>query len=223
MYQLLKRISPHYRVRLLSFLEHEDERAFLPELEALCESVHVMRRLPPPRWQLFPYEPFDEFRTPQMEAAVSHCLGDYDFSLMQLEYTQMACYADPEYRHTDAADQARGGFRGLCAPGAHRDEADAEGPLVLQLPAGPRPRNTTPPPRERRDLHDRAGCRGNCERFCADVPVHVISTGVDLDFFAPPEAAATAPRLVFVGAFQHLPNVDAMVYFCRSIFPRYPG
>jgi glycosyltransferase involved in cell wall biosynthesis len=58
------------------------------------------------------------------------------------------------------------------------------------------------------------------ERFCAGIPVHVISTGVDLDFFTPPEAAAIAHRLVFVGAFQHLPNVDAMVYFCRSVFPQ---
>jgi polysaccharide biosynthesis protein PslH len=28
------------------------------------------------------------------------------------------------------------------------------------------------------------------------------------------------PRMVFVGAFQHHPNVDAMLHFCRAILPR---
>ena len=219
MYQLLKRISPHYRVRLLSFLEHEDERAFLPELEALCESVHVMRRLPPPRWQLFPYEPFDEFRTPRMEAAVRRCLGDYDFSLMQLEYSQMACYADPGYRMPTLLTKHEVDFA-ACARLARTETRltqkvrwfynylqvlDREIRLLRRVNAAIC--MTEPDARE-------------LERFCAGVPVHVISTGVDLDFFTPPEAAAIAHRLVFVGAFQHLPNVDAMIYFCRSVFPQ---
>jgi GT2 family glycosyltransferase/glycosyltransferase involved in cell wall biosynthesis len=219
MYHLLKRISPYYNVRLLSFLEHEDERAFLPELEELCESVQVMRRFPPARWQIFPYEPFDEFRTPGMEAAVSQCLGDYDFSLVQLEYTQMGWYADPGNGIPTLLTKHEVDFA-ACARRA-RTEAKLTQRIrwfynYLQVLD-----------REIRLLRrvSAAICMtepdaGQLRRFCADVPVHVISTGVDLDFFVPPGEAATAPRLVFVGAFQHLPNVDAMTRFCRSIFPR---
>ncbi len=94
MYQLLIRMARRYRVTLLTFIETEDEREYLPELESMCEKVVVMRRIPPPRMQFFPYEPFDEFLTPMMEKAMQDCLEDKDFDLIQLEYTQMACYAD---------------------------------------------------------------------------------------------------------------------------------
>jgi len=57
-------------------------------------------------------------------------------------------------------------------------------------------------------------------KFCASVPVHVINTGVDLDYFHPHEQPAAGARLVFVGAFQHEPNVDAMDYFCSEVLPR---
>jgi GT2 family glycosyltransferase/glycosyltransferase involved in cell wall biosynthesis len=219
MYQLLKRISPHYKIRLLSFLEHDDERAFLPEVEDLCEGVQAMRRVPPPRWQVFPYEPFDEFRTPQMEAAVGRCLGDYDVSLIQLEYSQMACYADPQSGIPTLLTKHEVDFA-ACVRRA-RNEArpvqklrwfynylqvlDREIRLLRRVSAAIC--MTEPDAEELR-------------RFCNDVPVQVISTGVDLDFFVPPEAPASSPRLVFVGAFQHLPNVDAMIHFCRSILPR---
>ncbi len=219
MYQLLKRISPHFSVRLISFLEHDDEREFLPELQELCEGVQVMRRLPPPRWQLFPYEPFDEFLTPQMRTAVGQCLGDYDFSLIQLEYSQMACYADPESVIPTLLTKHEVDFA-ACARQARSEThlaqrvrwfynylqvLDREIRLVRRVSAAI---CMTDP--------DAAELR----RFCRDVPVHVINTGVDLDFFAPPRTAATSPGLVFVGAFQHMPNVDAMTCFCRNIFPR---
>src|SRR6059036_1475105 len=57
-------------------------------------------------------------------------------------------------------------------------------------------------------------------KFLSCVPVHVVNTGVDLDYFKPPASSSNDPRLVFVGFFQHLPNVDAMTSFCRDILPR---
>jgi glycosyltransferase involved in cell wall biosynthesis len=49
--------------------------------------------------------------------------------------------------------------------------------------------------------------------------VSVVPTGVDLDFFAPPSAAAPVGDLVFVGAMDWLPNVDAILFFVREILP----
>ncbi len=218
MFHLLKRISPHYRIRLISFLEHDDEREFLPELEELCENVQVMRRLPPPRWQVFPYEPFDEFQIPLMQEAVRQCLGEYDLSLIQLEYSQMACYAEPDSAVPALLTKHEVDFA-ACARQARNQTRltqrihwfynylqvlDREIRLLRRVSAAI---CMTEP--------DAAELR----RFCTDVPVHVISTGVDLDYFVPSGTPATSPRLVFVGAFQHLPNVDAMIYFCRSILP----
>lgn len=60
------------------------------------------------------------------------------------------------------------------------------------------------------------------QRRSADRSIAVISNGVDLDYFAPQQAAmavATPAELVFVGAMDYFPNVDAVRYFVREILP----
>jgi polysaccharide biosynthesis protein PslH len=47
----------------------------------------------------------------------------------------------------------------------------------------------------------------------------VIPTGVDLDFFAPTNAAAKPNSLVFTGAMDWLANEDGMAYFIAEIMP----
>src|SRR5205807_7342336 len=56
-----------------------------------------------------------------------------------------------------------------------------------------------------------------CER-----PITVISNGVDLNYFALKSvdvASHRQPVLVFTGAMNYFPNVDAVQYFCSDIFP----
>jgi len=48
----------------------------------------------------------------------------------------------------------------------------------------------------------------------------VLPTGVDTDFFCPPAEEPPAQSLVFVGAYSHQPNVDAVLWFCREILPQ---
>lgn len=49
--------------------------------------------------------------------------------------------------------------------------------------------------------------------------VHVIPTGVDTKFFTPTPSAPASRSLVFTGSMDWLPNVDAMVQFCRDVLP----
>jgi polysaccharide biosynthesis protein PslH len=51
--------------------------------------------------------------------------------------------------------------------------------------------------------------------------ISVVPTGVDVERFpvAPP-ATANPPRIVFLGSMDWEPNIDAVTYFCREIFPR---
>ena len=54
------------------------------------------------------------------------------------------------------------------------------------------------------------------ERISRDVPVQVITNGVDLDYFTPtasPEPRATEPTVLFCGAMDYTPNVDALRWF----------
>lgn len=48
----------------------------------------------------------------------------------------------------------------------------------------------------------------------------VIPNGVDLKYFAPHEATVHDRVIIFTGAMDYLPNIDAVCYFCTDIYPR---
>jgi sugar transferase (PEP-CTERM/EpsH1 system associated) len=219
MFHLLRRIAKKYRVTLLSFLEDEQERKHLPELESYCETVIAMPRTPPVRWQPFAYEPFKEFLTPEMQDALRRCLESRKYDLLHFEYTQMAEYADRTLGIPSLLTKHEVDFA------AWRRRAQVE----------------THPLRKLRWFYnylqvldrevslsrkvDAAICvtepdRMELLRYCTEAPVHVVNTGVDLEYFKPGAEAKRSNRMIFVGAFQHEPNIDAMTYFCRQVLPR---
>ena len=51
-------------------------------------------------------------------------------------------------------------------------------------------------------------------------PVHVVTTGVDKQYFTPAETPTRRAHVVFTGSMDWLPNEDGMLYFAREIFPR---
>ncbi len=219
MYQLLQRLAGRYRITLLTFLETEGEREFLAPLESLCERVVAMRRTPPRRWQLFAYEPFDEFHTAQMESAFQECLEHQDFGLIQLEYTQMACYPRRQFHIPILLTKHEVDFAACL----RRSRTETRWLLKLRwfynyLQVLDREMRLLQPADAVICMTD--ADRQELRRFSAGAPLHVINTGVDLDFFRPVRQAAERQRLVFVGAFQHHPNVDAMLHFCRRTLPR---
>ncbi|PZO18269.1 MAG: glycosyl transferase family 1 [Leptolyngbya foveolarum] len=50
-------------------------------------------------------------------------------------------------------------------------------------------------------------------------PIHVISNGVDLDLFTMRSQDPNGQSLVFIGAMDNLPNIDAVTFLAREIFP----
>lgn len=51
----------------------------------------------------------------------------------------------------------------------------------------------------------------------------VIPNGIDLDYYRPIERAAAPAAVIFTGAMDYLPNIDAVRYFCDEILPRIRG
>lgn len=50
--------------------------------------------------------------------------------------------------------------------------------------------------------------------------ISVVPTGVDTEKYAiAPPSCANPPRIVFLGSMDWEPNIDAVAYFCRDIFP----
>lgn len=61
------------------------------------------------------------------------------------------------------------------------------------------------------------------QRISTEVPVQVIANGVDLDFFKAdinPEPLAAQPTVLFCGAMDYTPNVDALRWFFSGIHDR---
>jgi len=54
-----------------------------------------------------------------------------------------------------------------------------------------------------------------------NIPVSVISNGVDIEYFSPNGDGfhPNEPGIVFTGAMDYFPNIDAVRYFCSEIFP----
>jgi polysaccharide biosynthesis protein PslH len=50
--------------------------------------------------------------------------------------------------------------------------------------------------------------------------ITVVPTGVDLEQYRPGSPSPTEPLVMFVGAMDWEPNIDAMEYFCGEILPR---
>ncbi len=52
-----------------------------------------------------------------------------------------------------------------------------------------------------------------------DLPISVIPNGIDTDYFVPTELDPNEATLLFVGNFNHMPNLEAAFRLAREIFP----
>jgi len=50
-------------------------------------------------------------------------------------------------------------------------------------------------------------------------PAIVIPNGIDLQMFAPPDAPADAPLVVFCGVMSYYPNVEGVLWFAQHVWP----
>jgi len=57
------------------------------------------------------------------------------------------------------------------------------------------------------------------QSYIPDLPISVISNGVDYDYFRPSIRSTDTRNLIFTGVMSYKPNIDAVVYFFREIFP----
>ncbi len=54
---------------------------------------------------------------------------------------------------------------------------------------------------------------------CPGLPVEIIPNGVDIEYYRPSKTPVDAHSMVYIGNYSYPPNADAMLYFCREIFP----
>lgn len=225
-WHLMRRLSAHAEVHLLSFFEPE---AGLPDIQGArsgCGRVEAVphRRHPyPSRFGQAVPQVVKDFYHPEMLEALRGLIAEERYDVVQVEYTQMADYL-PRYRPGDpprppacltALDIA---FESLYREARRQRWGRRKASLVWEY-------------LKMMSYETRACGAADCviavsERdrkqllsFVPGARVECVPVGVDTEV-VPFHAAPREPNtLLFLGYMGHPPNVDALAFFYRDVWP----
>jgi sugar transferase (PEP-CTERM/EpsH1 system associated) len=230
-YHLLKHLAKHYRVHLATFVDDPDDWQYVPHVEALCASSHFARMNPllarVKSLQALVKNrslSLEYYRDAGLDAWVKRTMAAHGIERVLVFSSAMAQYADPyrkARRVVDFVDVDSDKWRQYADKKAfpmsllYRYEAhqllryerqvarDYDASLFVSAPEAALFRTLAP----------ESGAK-----------IGHFSNGVDTDYFSPhePHASPYAPgerALVFTGAMDYWPNVDAVQWFCDEVFP----
>jgi glycosyltransferase involved in cell wall biosynthesis len=223
MFHNIRLLAGHHRVRVISFIESEEERQMLQPLEDICESVLAIRRVPDFRPHWLSVRPFldREFSTPEMYRAVESEFRKGKIDILQCEYLQMAQF------------HRRGVFTILTlhemlsanAYDAFRRETEPALKLKLFYRWMQMLRYETWMSRKfDRIVTMTRQDAGYLKSYLQNSDIRAIPIGIDPEEFAPlTEEPAKPLEVLFVGNFRHTPNVEAAGFLIGHIAPRFRG
>jgi sugar transferase (PEP-CTERM/EpsH1 system associated) len=230
-YHLLKHLAKHYRVHLATFVDDPDDWQYVPHVEALCASSHFARMNPllarvkslaallKNRSLSLEY-----YRDAKLARWVRGTVAAHGIERVLVFSSAMAQYADPyrqarrvvDFVDVDSdkwrqyADKKSWpmswlyGYEAARLLDYERQVArDYDASLFVSAPEAALFRQLAP----------ESGAK-----------IGHFSNGVDTDYFSP-EAGHANPyqpgerALVFTGAMDYWPNVDAVQWFCDEVFP----
>lgn len=218
-FQLLRQVARQHDITLVTFVETLRELREAEQVNPFCRRMEVVRRGAFIPLSPFPYEPFEEFNCPTMRERLEKVLAEEDFDLVHFEWTQMALYADLLPRTRKLITEIEVNYA------AHLTQLRVEGNPFKKLRQLYNSWQTLVREVQLCRQVDRIVCvtDDDCHYLRGHLPgrkLRVVNTGVDTDYFAFRGTVDIDPDLiVFVGAFRHSPNIDAMRFFCGRIFP----
>lgn len=221
MYHAIRALAQHHEVSLLSFWDEEADRNYFPEMEKLCKQMVAIRRRQGRAMsfiQQYPPAVEMEFGDPQFHEALIELLNEEDFNIIQAEYLQTALQI-PDSRRIPRII-------------THHEVQNAALQTRMAL-------ETKPLKKARMTLQWMRWLNadvGLCKRFDQVVsltaedaweiykydptlPITVIPTGVDLDYFSPQTVVEDPHSLIYVGNFRHTPNVDSALFLVNEVMP----
>ncbi len=222
MLSLIKHLSLSSDVDVLSFIDSDAERAFSPQIEPHCRRLCLVlrrQRSARPNPLRDRSRHIEEFDTPEMRQALLDMMGDEDYHVLLVEYTQLALYHPGSRRCLTVLDEVdvffRSFFRRQIA-GAHRpavqDIVDYLKLVRFEVQSC-RCFDWVLAMSEA----DSAYLAGYAPQKRSSIAV--IANGVDTDYFTPAPAWPGERELLFIGSHRHTPNQDGVSYFLRDVFP----
>ncbi len=210
MYNLMRRAAADYDQVLVTFVEELTTPA--PELLAIfCEIVQVRRRgshLRPPSRRP---DMVEEHDSPAFRAALRQTIRKWRPAILQLEFTHMAQYADEAasartvlVEHDITLDLYR---QLACQEDGWESRRQYRRWLRFETAAWTKVDCVVT-----MSGKDRRTVQGARRVVC-------LPNGVDLERFRPAEQDPEPGRLLFIGSFAHLPNLLAVDFFLREVWP----
>ena len=230
-YHLLKHLALHYKVHLATFVDDPDDWQHVPKVQAMCTTSHFsklgwlggrMRSLV----GLISGRSlsYDFYRDAGMQAWVDRTMSAHKIDRVMVFSSPMAQYADkyPQARRVvDLCDVDSDKWRQYAAKKIwpmswlYRHEADAllayerhvaktcDAALFVSAPEADLFRTLAPE---------------------SDAKIGFFNNGVDTDYFSPERQyerpyAKEERALVFTGAMDYWPNIDAVQWFAAEVFP----
>jgi glycosyltransferase involved in cell wall biosynthesis len=206
-YNLLKEAAEEFDLFLFAFAKNPAGQEYGPLMEFCAKAVVIS---PPhyrePRWSTIDPPEVREFQSEPMRRLLKRIVEEYRIELVQVEYTQLAPYGgDILVEHDVTCDLYRQVFERTATLSTWWDYVRwkrFESRAVRQFR-----RVVTMSEKDARLL---------------SVPTaRVIENGVDLTRFQS-EPERPGQRLLFVGSFNHFPNVEAFRFFYAEVWPKLP-
>jgi len=223
-YHLAKRLCKKHELHLLTFLQDKNDLQYLPELKKIFREIHLVPLSKVQSYTnvltaVFHKEPFQVryFHAPEMEAMVKKLANANQYDAIHIQHLRMAPYWAP-YKNIP---------RILDLPDAYslywKRRIDAKKGLVKLF-------NKIEQKRVFRyeqilnEYHMSLVCsKEDLEYLKLEngiSNVRLLPNGVDLGTFSSEEHNYTQNRIIlFTGNMDYAPNVDAVEYFTREIFP----
>ena len=219
MFELIKRLASRNTVSLVSFMAPEEEK-FLPELKRVCKRVDVVKKDYPWRANALSILPpmIDEFSYKPMKDLIKNRLDEEYFDILHFEYLIMAQYVPDNSCSVKFLTEHE--LHYLAQLREIRLEESFLGKLQMWGSA------------IKKKIYEMRICNrfdrvitmtdkeASILRSCSPrLHVAPLPMGVDHDFFSPSKGTEEDIDIIFVGFFGHPPNVDAVHYFYKDIFP----
>jgi glycosyltransferase involved in cell wall biosynthesis len=204
-YHLLKEAAEEFDLFLFAFAKDPPAQEYGPLME-FCAKAIVLS--PPyyrePRWSTLDPPETREFQSEPMRRLLARIVEEYRIDLIQVEYTQLAPYGGnilvehdvthDLYRQVFERTQSLSTWWNLARWKRFEARAVRRFRRVVAM--------------SEKDA-----------RLLGVATARVIENGVDLTSFQP-EPERPAQRLLFIGSFNHFPNVEAFRFFHSAVWPK---
>jgi glycosyltransferase involved in cell wall biosynthesis len=203
MYHLLKQAAAEFDIFLFAFAKDPKAQEYAPVMEFCAKAVVIS---PPyyrePRWSTLDPPEAHEFRSEPMRREIARYMREYAIDLLQVEYTQLGgCRGHILVEHDVTYDLYRQVFERTPSVSTWWDYFRWK---RFESHAVRRFQRVVTMSDKDSELLGGANTR-------------VIANGVDLDRFRP-ELEPPGENLLFVGSFNHFPNIEAFRFFHAEVW-----